>query len=315
MYILISFLVFIIICLIVILWNYQRQIQDICRQLAFLEEKDSNMLISRQFDFGGIGRLCDYLNTLLLLRREERKEYKEKESLITETYTSLSHDIRTPLTSLDGYVQLLEASLQKEEIMLIEKKIEIEKEYKEEQKRYTKIIRERIYSLKDLLEEIFTFTKLKNENYHLELSSCCINRILKNVIFSYYEDWTEQGIEPLLDITEEQLFFKGNIQAMNRVLQNVIKNVLDHGEKSLGISLQKKGNYIELSIYNQTMYPEEIDITQVFERFYKADKARNKASTGLGLAVAKELILHMQGTIEAELKHTTFSILIKFLLI
>lgn len=262
MYILAVFLIFTIICLLLILWNYQWQIQDICRQIAFLKEKDSNMLISRQFDFGGIGMLCDQLNDLLLLRKEERKKYREKERLVSETYTSLSHDIRTPLTSLDGYVQLLETSLKKREksqAVLLEAvyaiqgmdgvgnilangqgEIEKLKEYKEEQIRYTEIMKERIHSLKDLLEEIFTFIKLKNESYHLELSLCCMNRILKNVIFAYYEDWKERGIEPELDITEEMLSFMGNEQAMNRVLQNIIKNALDHGEKFLGISLQKK---------------------------------------------------------------------------
>ncbi len=161
------------------------------------------------------------------------------------------------------------------------------------------------------MEEIFTFTKLKNDNYSLELSPCCMNRILKNVIFSYYEDWKKQGIEPKLAITEEMLFFMGNVQAMNRVLQNVIKNALDHGETFLQISLQRKEENLELIICNKTKYPEEIDITQVFERFYKADKARNKTSTGLGLAVAKELILQQQGSIEAKLKGTMFYIFIK----
>ena len=335
----IGFLVFLILCLILILWNYRRQIQDICCQLAFLEEKDSNMLISRQFDFGGIGMLCDRLNTLLLLRREERKKYREREALVSEIYTNLSHDIRTPLTSLDGYIQLLEMSIEKEkesqiafleviqemDIILekvdkehkiedgIEKQKILEKirEYKKEQKRYTNIVKERICSLKDLLEEIFTFTKLKNDNYSLELSPCCMNRILKNVIFSYYEDWKKQGIEPKLAITEEMLFFMGNVQAMNRVLQNVIKNALDHGETFLQISLQRKEENLELIICNKTKYPEEIDITQVFERFYKADKASNKTSTGLRLAVAKELILQQQGSIEAKLKGTMFYIFIK----
>ena len=86
-------------------WKYQRQVKDICRQLWFLMKHDSNMLITREMDFGGIGELADVLNEWLELKRREKKEYLKKEEMISDTYTNLSHDIRTPLTSLDGYFQ------------------------------------------------------------------------------------------------------------------------------------------------------------------------------------------------------------------
>ena len=89
-------------------WKYQRQVKDICRQLSFLMEHDSNKLIQREIDMGGIGELSDKLNELLDMRKKERNEYRKKEELIADTYTNLSHDIRTPLTSLDGYFQLIE---------------------------------------------------------------------------------------------------------------------------------------------------------------------------------------------------------------
>ena len=89
-------------------WKYQRQVKDICRQLSFLMKHDSNMLITREMDFGGIGELADVLNEWLELKRREKKEYLKKEEMISDTYTNLSHDIRPPLTSLDGYFQLME---------------------------------------------------------------------------------------------------------------------------------------------------------------------------------------------------------------
>ena len=150
----------------IIMWKYQRQVKDICRQLAFLMKHDSNMLIQREFDLGGIGTLSDRLNELLELQRKEKQRYQEKEALIADTYTNLSHDIRTPLTSLDGYFQLME-----------------ECENVEDQRRYLNIIHERIHSLNEMLEELFMFTKLKNESYSLELTPCCINRILKENCF------------------------------------------------------------------------------------------------------------------------------------
>ena len=281
MYIIIGILAGIIILQSIIMWKYQRQVKDICRQLAFLMKHDSNMLIHREFDLGGIGMLSDRLNDLLELRRKEKQYYQEKETLIADTYTNLSHDIRTPLTSLDGYFQLMEAC-----------------ENVEEQRRYLNIIHERIHSLNEMLEELFMFTKLKNESYRLELTSCCINRILKETVFSYYDDWVRREIQPDIQITEEQLYIDGNKQGLSRIIQNVIKNGLDHGEKKIRIVLKREQNQAVLRISNQVTASEQIDIEHVFDRFYKADAARSKTSTGLGLSIAREFKgnKHSKGT-------------------
>ena len=295
MYIIIGILAGIIILQSIIIWKYQRQVKDICRQLAFLMKHDSNMLIHREFDLGGIGMLSDRLNDLLELRRKEKQYYQEKETLIADTYTNLSHDIRTPLTSLDGYFQLMEAC-----------------ENVEEQRRYLNIIHERIHSLNEMLEELFMFTKLKNESYRLELTSCCINRILKETVFSYYDDWVRREIQPDIQITEELLSIAGNKQGLHRVIQNVIKNGLDHGEKKIRIVLKREQNQAVLRISNQVTASEQIDIEHVFDRFYKADAARSKTSTGLGLSIAREFVRRMNGEIGAKIEENEFIVEMRF---
>ena len=295
MYIIIGILAGIIILQSIIIWKYQRQVKDICRQLAFLMKHDSNMLIHREFGLGGIGMLSDRLNDLLELRRKEKQYYQEKETLIADTYTNLSHDIRTPLTSLDGYFQLMEAC-----------------ENVEEQRRYLNIIHERIHSLNEMLEELFMFTKLKNESYRLELTSCCINRILKETVFSYYDDWVRREIQPDIQITEEQLYIAGNKQGLSRIIQNVIKNGLDHGEKKIRIVLKREQNQAVLRISNQVIASEQIDIEHVFDRFYKADAARSKTSTGLGLSIAREFVRRMNGEIGAKIEENEFIVEMRF---
>ena len=295
MYIIIGILAGIIILQSIIIWKYQRQVKDICRQLAFLMKHDSNMLIHREFGLGGIGMLSDRLNDLLELRRKEKRYYQEKETLIADTYTNLSHDIRTPLTSLDGYFQLMEAC-----------------ENVEEQRRYLNIIHERIHSLNEMLEELFMFTKLKNESYRLELTSCCINRILKETVFSYYDDWVRREIQPDIQITEEQLYIDGNKQGLSRIIQNVIKNGLDHGEKKIRIVLKREQNQAVLRISNQVTDSEQIDIEHVFDRFYKADAARSKTSTGLGLSIAREFVRRMNGEIGAKIEENEFIVEMRF---
>ena len=295
MYIIIGILAGIIILQSIIMWKYQRQVKDICRQLAFLMKHDSNMLIHREFGLGGIGMLSDRLNDLLDLRRKEKQYYQEKETLIADTYTNLSHDIRTPLTSLDGYFQLMEAC-----------------ENVEEQRRYLNIIHERIHSLNEMLEELFMFTKLKNESYRLELTSCCINRILKETVFSYYDEWVRREIQPDIQITEEQLYIDGNKQGLSRIIQNVIKNGLDHGEKKIRIVLKREQNQAVLRISNQVIASEKIDIEHVFDRFYKADAARSKTSTGLGLSIAREFVRRMNGEIGAKIEENEFIVEMSF---
>ena len=295
MCIIIGILAGIIILQSIIMWKYQRQVKDICRQLAFLMKHDSNMLIHREFGLGGIGMLSDRLNDLLELRRKEKRYYQEKETLIADTYTNLSHDIRTPLTSLDGYFQLMEAC-----------------ENVEEQRRYLNIIHERIHSLNEMLEELFMFTKLKNESYRLELTSCCINRILKETVFSYYDDWVRREIQPDIQITEEQLYIDGNKQGLSRIIQNVIKNGLDHGEKKIRIVLKREQNRAVLRISNQVTASEQIDIEHVFDRFYKADAARSKTSTGLGLSIAREFVRRMNGEIGAKIEENEFIVEMSF---
>ena len=295
MYIIIGILAGIIILQSIIIWKYQRQVKDICRQLAFLMKHDSNMLIHREFGLGGIGMLSDRLNDLLELRRKEKQYYQEKETLIADTYTNLSHDIRTPLTSLDGYFQLMEAC-----------------ENVEEQRRYLNIIHERIHSLNEMLEELFMFTKLKNESYRLELTSCCINRILKETVFSYYDEWVRREIQPDIQITEEQLYIDGNKQGLCRIIQNVIKNGLDHGEKKIRIVLKREQNQAVLRISNQVIASEKIDIEHVFDRFYKADAARSKTSTGLELSIAREFVRRMNGEIGAKIEENEFIVEMSF---
>ena len=274
----------------VLFLKYQRQVKDICRQLAFLVRNDSNMMITSDIETGEIGKLKDSLNELISRQRREKNRYQEKEKMISEIYTSLSHDIRTPLTSLDGYFQLLETS-----------------EDPEEQSRYIQIIQERISSLKEMLEELFLFAKLKNDSYKIELSACCFSSILKQTVFSYYDEWQKRGLKPEIQIPEERLYFTGNEQALRRLIQNVIKNGLDHGKDKIGIRMYRKEGRIVLRISNRTDHPEQINISRVFERFYKADGARSRTSSGLGLSIARELAARMEGEMRACRKQDAFA--------
>ncbi len=278
---------------LLVLW---RQHLKICRQLQFVREQDSCLLVSVNVEHFGELKLAEEINRTLEDVRERKQELSEKEKLIADAYANLSHDIRTPLTSLDGYVQLLrDASTP------------------EEQARYTAIIRERIETLKELLEDLFTFTKLKNGKYEPELKIISLRSVTAETVLSYYDVWKEAGVDPEIDLTEEVLPILGNELAVKRILQNITKNAMVHGHKSIFVTLRKRDERTaEVVIANPVEHPEEIEISRVFEQFYTADRYHQQASSGLGLAIAKEFTERMNGTIGASLDGNRFSVTITF---
>lgn len=307
--ILTAVLAIIVIIMAAVLLKIRAQLRDINDQLDFLYENDTNMLIGTDTNLIYLGQFKQRVNRFVEQWHKKRAEAAKKEQMISDTYTNLSHDIRTPLTSLDGYFQLL-------------------KDEKDEklQAHYIGIIQERIASLKDILEELFMFTKLKNDTFNLEMDRCCVSRLLKQTVFSYYDEWKMRGIEPVVDICDEQIFILANTQALKRVFQNVIKNGLVHGKSDIEIKLytiesgknagsDRENKVVNIVVSNTIDDPENIDTSQVFERFYKADEARSVTSSGLGLSIAKELVERMGGKINAQIEDNRFCINISYRII
>ena len=277
---------------LILLW---RQNMAICRQLAFIREKDSAMRVSVNAEMLGELAIATEINKTLDDVRDRKHAMSEREKLIADAYANLSHDIRTPLTSLDGYVQLLRDAASEED-----------------RERYTAIIGERIGTMKELLEDLFTFTKLKNDAYELELEPVSLRSVVADTVLSYYDVWKEAGIEPEIDIAEEALVMEGNVTAVKRILQNITKNAVLHGKKALSVRLCREGARAALvTIANPVEHPEEIEIGRVFEQFYTADRYHRNASSGLGLAIAKELTERMGGTIGATLRDNVFAVEIR----
>lgn len=275
--------------------RYRRQVKSICRQLQFIKDHRTNMKLSADGMYFGMGKLADEINELLIRTEEDRQSVEMQESVIKETVTNLSHDIRTPLTSLDGYVQLLEESGSKEG-----------------QARYIGIIRKRIEALRRILDELFLYAKLQDNAYLPAMGRVELNRIVYDTVFSFYEDCKARDLEPQVSVCEERVSVRGNDMMIGRMLQNIIKNSLEHGKKDVCIRLAAEEKKIVFSCANQVEYAEQIDIDRVFERFYKADSARANNSTGLGLSIARSLAEKMGAQISASLEEDRFTVAVAF---
>ena len=276
---------------------YRRQVERLGRQIAFLNENKSEMKITTDIGTVELKELAEQIQKLNDRLKNTEKTYAKQDAALRETITNLSHDIRTPLTSLDGYFQLLAAT-------------NIDQEKKEY---YLKVIKNRIESLNDMLNELFTYTKLQDANYEIELTELDITALTADILVSFYDVIAEKGEEPEVTLPEEPVLVMGNREAYSRVVQNIIKNAIVHG-KNLKVSLKREGSDVIFECSDELLNPETvIDTSKIFDRFYKADKARTNAKgSGLGLAITKELVERMGGTINAECANGTFTIRVIF---
>lgn len=274
---------------------YRHQIKNVKSQISFLNQHETNMLITSDQKSGCVADLTDELNTLIEQTAALRKEIADSESHLKDTIINLSHDIRTPLTSMDGYFQLL-----------------LKSDDPEERQQYAAVISDRLSSLKEMLDELFTYAKLTNKAYEVELSPCAVNEILLSVLFSFYKDIKQRGIEPLVNVPEQDIFIQGNEPALRRIFQNILKNCIEHGNNQLSVRLINSSDMVQIYFENDYQMQEPIDANKVFDRFYKADGARSKTSTGLGLSIAKELVERLNGSITGNVKNDIFTITITF---
>ncbi len=270
------------------------QIKSINRQIEFINTHRTNMIVAGEYGNGCLNDLINNINDLSKQCSILKAKCLANEDHIKETVTNMSHDIRTPLTSLSGYFQLL-----------------CQCDTLAEQKEYVKIIKQQISALEDMLEELFTYAKLLNESYEMPLTECCINQILRDTVFGFYNDFKKADIIPACSIPEAPIYALVNDAALRRVFRNILKNVIEHGEKAVGISMTQEDEKIQIIFYNNILPATKIDTDKIFERFYKSDAARTSSSTGLGLSISKELLNRMNGEIAAVVDNNTFTITIE----
>lgn len=267
---------------------YRSQIGDIGRQLDFVGEHDSFKLITTQLQSREMSRLVESCNELLRERRALNQRFIQKNEEIRETIASLSHDIRTPLAALDGYLQLAERA---------EPALE-QDEQAAERVDYVRLARSRIKQMAKLIEELFLYTKLQNPDYRLELSTVDAAELLRHSLIVQLEPIAATGFEPELKLPGQALVV-GQAHAIERVFENVLSNYVQHGEGRLSIHCRETDREWEFEFANPLPPGRTIDEERLFQRFYKADPARSEMTSGLGLTIVQSLVQKMQGSVRA----------------
>lgn len=231
-----------------------------------------------------IENLIVEINTLIDDKRKMENIYKEKDMELREAIANMSHDLRTPLTSIMGYVYLLND----------------DKLDKEERKEYLKIIEKRSAVLNDLITNFYGLSRIQADQYEIKLEPVNLELVLGEIIAAFYETLDYKFGEPEINIEEGLGPVLGDKQALNRIFTNLIENIIKHGEGEVKISLKKKNKYIVMEFSNKAEDLESKDVNRIFEKFFTKDRMRTGQNTGLGLAIVKLLVEKQGQKIEAK---------------
>jgi len=280
-----------LIVLSVYLFYYKLQINDISSQLSFIIKHDSFKFVQTQIRPKEIYRLVEQCNMLLTKQRELNKQFTMKNEEINQTIVSLSHDIRTPLTSLGGYLQLAERT-----------------DHLADKSRYLTLALTRKDQIVSLVEQLFFYTKLQNPEYTLELGSLNVIDVLHKRLFFFFDEFTRKNCEPILYVPDSSVYIVGNPNALDRVFENIVSNYFLHGDGPFSIHFEEKHNQVIISFSNKLRQDNTVQANKSFTRFYKDDPSRTVHSSGLGLSIVKSLMEKVNGSAEVSLEGEQFSI-------
>lgn len=268
-----------------------RSAQEIADAFRNRLTADTNTLIDISTRDPYMRKLAADINVQLRLLRKERHRYQQGDMELKEAVTNISHDLRTPLTAINGYLDLLEREEKSETVQ-----------------RYLSQIQNRTEVLKDLTEELFRYSVVISSVTDMQVEQVNLNGVLEESIASFYVALTERGITPTINIPEKRIIRNLNKTAMLRVFSNLLNNAIKYSDGDLAIFLLESG---EVIFTNTATGLNEIQVGKLFDRFFSVEAARN--STGLGLAISKALVEQMNGTISAQYKDNRLSIHITFL--
>ena len=246
------------------------------------------------------------INEIVYLYEEKLTEFRKKENANNQLLTSLSHDIRTPLTSIIGYTDAIKKELLKDGLnykydlqSVIENNNTLENNNVIEN--YIDIVREKSYSLKEYLDNVFDWFKLNSNEFYLDLKDTEITELSRNIIKSWIVIFEEKNIDFDIEIEEKEIICEIDQNAYARVINNIIQNAVEHSKtKKIQISIKEEFRKIFITIKDFGVGIEPDDLKHIFDRLYKCDKARNKVGSGLGLYITKELVEKMNGCINVK---------------
>lgn len=254
----------------------KKSIREIRTELKEILKSDTNNLLTISSSNKEIKKLANDLNIELKELRKHKLQYENGNQELKKTITNISHDMRTPLTAINGYIDLI-------------------KDEKDKQNEYIEIIERKTNDLITLTEQLFDFSKTIDIGTKIKKEECCINEILEESLANYYIIFKEKNIIPQIEVTEKKIYKIVNKNTIIRVFENILSNVSKYSNGDFKVVLDKEGKII---FSNKATSLDATTVQKIFDRYFTVESA--KKSTGLGLSIAKQLVELNGGIIKAD---------------
>lgn len=268
----------------------KHEINNIDVSLTKIINTDTNALITLNSSEKSLKRLASSLNKNLSILRKLELEYKNGNQELKQSITNISHDLRTPLTAIRGYLDLMDY-----------------KYLTKKQKDYLKYIDNKVNDLTTLTEQLFDFSKSIDNFNKVNKKAVIINKKLEDIICSFYALFKQYNIKPIINITNKKIVRLIDEEMFLRILENILSNAIKYSEGNINIILDDNGI---ITFKNKTSILDKTSVEKMFNRYYTVENA--KRSNGIGLSIAKQLTELNGGNISASIKNNILIISLSF---
>lgn len=263
---------------------------ELRREFAVKLQEDTNVGIDISTSDSKMKQLAADMDWQLKLLRKEHLRYVQGDRELKDAVTNISHDLRTPLTAICGYMELLS-----------------EEEISETVRNYLSVIENRIQALKELTEELFRYSVIMSVDFAGEKEEVSLNSAIEECVAGFYGAFKDAGIEPEIVMPEKEVKRELNRQALSRILSNIASNAIKYSDGDFLVTLEENGTS---HFSNHAEGLDTVQVAHLFDRFYTVENGKN--STGLGLSIARTLVEEIGGHFGAEYREGMLHMWLKF---
>ncbi|MCI9070856.1 sensor histidine kinase KdpD [Clostridium sp.] len=278
------FLIVIIGILSAIILGYKREFRRINKEI--INNLDEYINLKTTSIDKDVENLIQSINLIFDSKQKIVAEKKENEEKLRASITNMSHDLRTPLTSIIGYLQMIKS----------------EKQSEGDKKEYIEIVERRTKSLQQLINSFYDLSRIEGNEYKFNYKKVNLSNVLCENIAVFYNDFINNNIEPIIEVEENIKEIISDNVAISRIFSNLIGNMIKHGGNFVKITLKQEDNLIVTEFINNVTEVTEENLDKLFDRFYTVDNSRSDKNTGLGLYITKILVERLGYFIDAKIE-------------
>ncbi|MBU3091821.1 HAMP domain-containing histidine kinase [Clostridium sp. CF011] len=278
------------------LFYMKKQVISVTNQLIDINENNIDKKITIGLINPEIEALTKVINDTINMRKQCEASKIKFQNDLKQNIANMSHDLRTPLTSIKGYIQFLK----------------LDNISDEERVEYLNISEQRTKSLESLLNDFYELSLVESQDFELNLEKINITNILQEILLGKYSDFTSRNLKPNIQIPNQNIYIIAEKKSLERIIENLLSNAIKYARDNVSIYLETNSNVVLLKITNTVINLSVEDVEKIFDRFYMADKTRSEKGTGLGLSIVKTLVEKMNAVIIADINNDVLCICCEF---